>query len=370
MNGTLSQGSWKLGTIMGIPIRVHFSWFIIFGLITWSLSTFYFPEAAPDLPASSYWVKGILASLLLFVSVGFHELAHSFVAKKYKISIESITLFIFGGVAQMQGEPPNPKAEFRIALAGPLSSFFLAALFFFLSTITADGIKALYSYLAQINFVIAMFNLIPGFPMDGGRVLRSILWKKKKDFFYATRKASSIGRKIAIFFFFYGLLSVFAHMPGGLWLMLIGWFLYTAAQSSYQQSTLQESLSGIRVKDIMVTDIVTLGSSMTIDEAVNGYFLRYGYGGFPVSDDGKFLGLLTLKEVKDVPKAEWRTVKVLDVLVPRSGRWEVSAEADVMRALEIMIREDQGRLVIIENGRLSGLITRNGIARYVQIKGK
>jgi len=201
MNGTLSQGAWKIGTIMGIPIRVHFSWFIIFGLITWSLSTFYFPQAAPDLPAASYWVKGILAAFLLFASVGFHELAHSFVAKRYKITIESITLFIFGGVAQMKGEPPHPKAEFRIAIAGPLSSFFLSLLFFILSMTAAGGIKALFAYLAQINFIIAVFNLIPGFPMDGGRVLRSALWSKTKNYFYAAQKASNIGRKIALFLY-------------------------------------------------------------------------------------------------------------------------------------------------------------------------
>jgi Zn-dependent protease/CBS domain-containing protein len=370
MNGTLSQGAWKIGTIMGIPIKVHFSWFIIFGLITWSLSTFYFPHAAPDLPAASYWVKGGLAAFLLFASVGFHELAHSYVAKKYKISIESITLFIFGGVAQMKGEPPHPKAEFRIAIAGPLSSFFLSALFFFLSTAAADGTKALFSYLAQINFIIALFNLIPGFPMDGGRVLRAAIWTKKKNFFYATRMASSVGQKIALFFVFFGIFSIFTRMPGGLWLMLIGWFLYTAAQASYQQSTLQESLSGVKVKDMMVKDIVTLSSSMTLDEAVNGYFLRYGYGGFPVVGDGGFLGIVTLKEVKNVPKADWLRVKVGDVFITHERKWEVSPEDNVMRALEIMIREDKGRLVIIENGGLSGLITRNGIARYVLIKGE
>jgi Zn-dependent protease/CBS domain-containing protein len=370
MNGTLSQGSWQIGTIMGIPIRVHFSWFIIFGLITWSLSTFYFPQAAPDLPAASYWVKGVLAAFLLFASVGFHELAHSFVAKKYNISMESITLFIFGGVAQMKGEPPHPKAEFRIAIAGPLSSFFLSVLFLFLSMTASGGIKALFSYIAQINFIIALFNLIPGFPMDGGRVLRSAIWKKKNDFYYATRMASGIGQKIALFFIFFGIFSLFTRMPGGLWLMLIGWFLYTAAQSSYQQSTLQESLSGIKVKDIMVKDIMTLSSSLTVDEAVNGYFLRYGYGGFPVMRDGDFLGIITLKEVKEVPREDWTRVTVGSVFVTHERKWEVSPEDDVMRALEMMIREDKGRLVIIENNRLSGLITRNGIARYVQIKGK
>ena len=370
MNSALFQGAWKIGKIMGIPIRVHFSWLIVFGLITWSLSTYYFPKAAPDLPTVSYWIKGALAALLLFASVAFHELAHSFVAQRYKIFIESITLFIFGGVAQMKGEPPHPKAEFMIAIAGPLSSFFLSVIFFFLSGNTTSGIKALFSYLSQINLIIGVFNLIPGFPMDGGRVLRSIIWEKKKNFYYATQKASSIGQRIALFFIIFGIFSIFTGMPGGLWLMLIGWFLYTAAQASYQQSTLQESLSGIKVRDIMVKDIVTLSSFITVDEAVNNYFLRYGYGGFPIIDDGKFLGIVTLKEVKNIRIENWGREKVADILVPHDKRWEVSPEDDVMKALELMIKEDKGRLVIIENNKLSGLITRNGIARYVQIRGK
>jgi predicted transcriptional regulator len=154
-----------------------------------------------------------------------------------------------------------------------------------------------------------------------------------------------------------------------LWLLLIGWFLYTAAQASYQQSTLQESLSGVKVRDIMAKDIVTLNASTTVDEAVNAYFLRYGYGGFPVLRNGDFLGIITLKEVKEIPRADWPRATVGSVFTTHERRWEVSADADAMQALEIMIREDKGRLVVIENGRLSGLITRNGIARYVQIKG-
>lgn len=370
MNRMLSSGAWKIGTIMGIPIRVHFTWFIVFGLITWSLSTFYFPEAAPDLPAVSYWIKGALAALLLFVSVAFHELAHSIVARKYKLSIESITLFIFGGVAQMKGESPHPKAEIKIAIAGPLSSFLLSALFFLLYMNTVGGARALFSYLAQVNFIIGAFNLIPGFPMDGGRVLRAAIWSKTKNFFYATQKASSIGRNIALFFIFFGIFSLFTGMSGGLWLMLIGWFLYTAAQSSYQQSTLQESLSGIKVRDIMVKDIVTVSSSLTIDEAVNGYFLRYGYGGFPVIEDEKFLGIVTLKEIKGVPRENWSRVKVSDVFVPHNTRWEVASEEDIMTALELMITEDKGRIAVTKNEGIIGLITRNGIARYVQIRGK
>jgi len=305
MNKTLIPGAWKVATIMGIPIRVHFSWFIVFGLITWSLSTHYFPKAAPDLPVAAYWIKGTLAALLLFASVAFHELSHSYIAKKYHVSITSITLFIFGGVAQMKGEPPHPKAEFRIAIAGPISSFLLSALFFLIAINTSGGPKAFFSYLAQINFILGAFNLIPGFPMDGGRILRAALWSRTKDFFYATQWASNFGQKIALFFLFFGLFLTFTGSSGGMWLMLIGWFLYMGAQASYQQATLQESLSNIKVKDVMARDIVTVNSSIPIDETADKYFLRYGYGGFPVMDDGKFLGIITLKEIKDVPRRDW-----------------------------------------------------------------
>src|SRR3990167_9357550 len=370
MNRILVHGTWKVATVMGIPMRVHFSWFIIFGLIKWSLSTFYFPKAAPQLPVSAYWINGAVAALLLFASVAFHELSHSFVALKYNLSIINITLFIFGGVAQMKGEPPHPKAELRIAIAGPLSSFFLSGLFFLVSVNTGGGPRALFSYLAQINFILGAFNLIPGFPMDGGRILRAALWSRTKDYFYATQKASNFGQRIAIFFVIFGTFLIFSGSSGGLWLLLIGWFLYMAAQSSSQQATLQVILSGIKVKDVMVRDIVTLNSSITIDDAVDKYFLRYSYGGFPVMDDGKFLGIITLKEIKDVPRRDWDRVKVSDILVPHNKKWEVSPDSDVMGSLELMIKEDKGSIIVMENDKVIGLITRNGIARYLQIMGK
>jgi len=371
MRGALLQGSWRVLTLWGIPIRVHFSWLIVFGLITWSLSTYYFPKAAPELPAASHWLKGAVGALLLFASVTFHELAHSFVSRRYRITILGITLFIFGGVAQMKGEPPSPKAEFRIAIAGPLSSFFLAAVFFlFYTSALTPGMKALYKYLAQINLILGAFNLIPGFPMDGGRVFRSIIWGKTKDYFHATRKASGLGQKIALFFIMFGLFSIFTGFPGGLWLMFIGWFLYTAAQASYYQASLQENLTGLKVKNVMSRDIITLSSSITLDEAVNKYFLKYGYGGFPVIEDERFLGFITLKEIKNVPRGDWVKITASNILIPHNKEWEVSPEDDVMTALELMITKDQGRLVVIENNKIAGLITRNGIARYIQIMGK
>jgi CBS domain-containing protein len=205
--------------------------------------------------------------------------------------------------------------------------------------------------------------------MDGGRVLRSIIWGKKKDYFYATQKASVIGRGIALFLIFFGLFSIFTGGSGGIWLMFIGWFLYSAAQASYQHATLQEILSGIKVKDIMVREMQTLDPSISLDEAVDRYFLRFGYGGFPVMDRGKFFGILTLKEVKNVPREDWGRVRVSEVYVPHERRWEVSPEADVITALELMIKEDKGRIVVTEKDKIIGLITRNGIARYVQIMG-
>jgi Zn-dependent protease len=370
MNSGSLKGAWKIGTIMGIPIRVHFSWLIVFGLITWLLSSRYFPQVTPDLPFVSYWINGVLAALFLFASVAFHELAHSYVAQKYRLTIESITLFIFGGVAQLKGEPPHPRAEFWIAIAGPLSSFILSAFFFILTMTTGGGAKALFAYLAQINLILGVFNLIPGFPMDGGRVLRSAIWGKKKDYFYATQKASSVGRGIALFLILLGLFSIFTGGPGGFWLILIGWFLYSAAQASYQQATLQETLSGIKVKDIMVKEMQTIDPSISLDKAVDEYFLKYGYGGFPVIDNGKFLGILTLKEVKNVPREDWGKVKVSSIFVPHDKKWEISPDADVVKALELMIKEDKGRIVITERDKIIGLITRNGIAQYVQIKGK
>lgn len=370
MNNPLRKGSLRIATVAGIPIWAHFSWLIIFGLITWSLSSHYFPRAAPDLPVLAYWIKGVLAALLLFGSVVVHELSHSLVARKFGLGIESITLFIFGGVARMKEDPRHPSAEFWIAIAGPLSSFVLSFLFFVLALNTAGGARTLFIYLAQINLILGIFNLIPGFPMDGGRVLRSAIWRLKGDYFTATLRASSVGQTIALVIIFFGFLSIFRGGPGGLWLMLIGWFLYSAAQASYRQATLQEILAGVTVEEIMATDLKTVSPGMSLDQAVNEYFLKYGYGGFPVVEAGDFLGMVTLKEVKNVPKPDWGRLTIADVYVPHDQKWEVTRGDDVLRALELMIKEDKGRVAVKDKGRFVGLITRNGIARYVQIKGK
>ncbi|MCX8030031.1 MAG: site-2 protease family protein [Thermodesulfovibrionales bacterium] len=371
MEGFLRAGSLKVASISGIPIRVHFSWLIIFGIISWSLSTFYFPDAAPRLPMATYWVTGIIASFILFLSVMLHELAHSFVAIRYNLSIVNITLFIFGGVAQMRGEPNQPSAEVKIALAGPLTSFFLAFVFLAAYQLLENQIlKAFFQYLSRVNFILGVFNLIPGFPMDGGRIIRAYLWNRTGDFFHATRKASNYGQKVAFFFILVGLVLVFAGFANGLWLMILGWFLYSAAQSSYQQASLQETLSGVKVKDIMVRDIIFMSPEITVEEAVYEYFLRYGFGGFPVMSNGNVYGFVTLKEVKDVPREKWSELKVEDIYRPHEQRLEISMEDPAIKALELMINEDAGRLIVRDDKKIVGLITRNGIAQYVQIMGK
>ncbi|MCL0068651.1 site-2 protease family protein [Thermodesulfovibrionales bacterium] len=371
MNGSLQAGSIKVAVIMGIPLMLHFSWFIIFGLLTWGLAALYFPNAAPQFPVWVYWASGAITALLLFASVVFHELAHSFVALGYKLQIVNITLFIFGGVAQIKGEPPTPKAEFNIAIVGPLSSFFLALVFFIIYNLTVDPIaNALFWYLALLNLILAIFNLIPGFPMDGGRLVRAFIWKRTNDFFHATRSAARLGKNISLFFMIFGLIFVFFGIAIGLWLILIGWFLYMAADASYQQADLQETLNNIKVQDVMTRDIISVPSNMTIDTVINEYFLRYGYGGFPVMDYGKFFGFVTLKETKNIPRERWKYVKMSEIFIPHDKRLEVSEKNPALKALEIMLNEDKGRLLVTDKGNIVGLITRNGIARYLQVMGK
>ncbi len=368
MNG-LSHGAWQIAKVFGIPIRIHYTWLIVFGLLTWTLSTYYFPTVAPQLPVSSYWIKGIIAALMLFLSVAIHELSHSLVAMKYKLEIDSITLFIFGGVAQMKGEPPTPKAEFRIAIAGPLASFFLAGVFFILTVNTEDiGFKSLFSYVSNINLILAIFNLIPGFPMDGGRVLRAFIWSRKNDYLYATQKASKWGQRIAILFMVFGIFSLLFGIPTGFWLILIGWFLYSAAYGSYQQSTLQALLENLKIKDIMVKDLVTVSPEMNIEKLINEYFLKYGYTGFPVLSEGKYLGIITLRDIKNIPEKDRAQREVSEFYSRHKKEWEVNPEDYVFNALEKMIKNDVGRLIILKDGMLIGMITRNGIAKYLEVK--
>jgi Zn-dependent protease len=299
MPATSSPGSIQLFRVLGIPVFVHFSWFIVFGLIAWTLATGYFPERYPNLPVTSYWAKGLLASLFFFVSILLHELGHSLVALRSGIAIRSITLFIFGGVARLEKDPPDGRTELRMAAAGPAVSVALAGLFMGASLLARPGGTpwAVARYLAVINLVVAAFNLVPAFPLDGGRLLRGLLWRSMGKA-RATRVAARAGTLFAYFLMASGVVSMLRGAGiSGMWYVLIGWFLKDASTGAYQSARVDEALRGVTVGDAMVTDVATLPAEISVAEAAHDYFLRTGYGAYPVVRGSVPVGLLTMGSV-------------------------------------------------------------------------
>src|SRR5574341_2121527 len=318
---------WQIGRVLGIPIKVHSSWFLVFALVTWSLATGYLPEELPHLSAARYWGMGAIAALLLFVSVVLHELGHSYVALRYHIPIGQITLFVFGGMAQMRREPPGPKAEFLIAIAGPIVSFVLGGVCLggvalLKASHASPGLPALGSLLWDVNLTLGLFNLIPGFPLDGGRVLRAGLWAWSGDFFRATQRASLAGQGFGLGFGLLGaglLLGVAGGvLPGPVainagWIILIGGFLYAAAKATKRQAAIRASLATVPVNDVMTSRVVALDATMSVEEAVRQYFLPYGYRAFPVQDDGRLVGMVSIQDVQDLAPGLWPWRRIQDV---------------------------------------------------------
>jgi Zn-dependent protease/CBS domain-containing protein len=371
--------NWQIGRVFGIPIKVHPSWFLIFAFVTWSLATDYLPESLPGLEAPRYWAMGTVAALLLFVSVLLHELGHSYVALRYRIPIGQITLFIFGGVAHMRREPPGPRAEFLIAIAGPAVSFVLGALLLGMAALTParQGLVALGVLLGSINMQLGLFNLIPGFPLDGGRVLRAGLWAWTGDFFRATRHASLVGQGFGLLLTTMGGLVMLGAASGwvpkvlaanGGWIVLIGLFLFAAARGSRRQADIQASLARETVASLMVRDVVTIEPDLSVDEAVMRYFARYGYDSFPVTEGDRFIGLVSIREIQKVPRTLWPSRRIRDVMEPQTEALQVSPDTPAMQALEQMIREGQPRLAVVEDGRLVGLLTRSAMTRLLQLR--
>lgn len=377
--------SWKIGRALGIPIRVHASWFLVFFLATWSLSTGYLPDSLPGLSPERYWAMGAVAAILLFFSVLLHELGHSYVALYYRIPIEQITLFIFGGVAHMRREAPSPKAEFLIAVAGPAVSFVIGGICFLLVLLAESvqrqqglqGVIMLGVLLGMVNVQLGLFNLIPGFPLDGGRVLRAGLWAWGKDFYRATRQAAVVGLAFGAIFGLVGLIVVYgaasgelpaAMMSNGGWVVFIGMFLFAAALASRRQAVLRQSLATIPIRDMMVTTVVSIPAHCTLHEAVNQYFQAYGYGGFPVLDDRRLVGLLTVFEVQGVAPALWAWRQVDQVMRPVSESLVITPEVPVIHAMERMARGGWDRLVVMQDGEVVGLVTQSAIVHFLQLR--
>ncbi len=359
--------------LFGIPIRLDPSWFIVAIMLIWSLSSFFFPQTYPDMGTVAYWWMGITAALGLFASVVLHEIGHSVVAQRYGIAIKGITLFIFGGVAELEDEPSSAKAEFLVAIAGPLVSVALALLFYALSVITGllGGylpVLGVFTYLASINTLVVIFNLIPAFPLDGGRVLRAGLWKARGSLRKATRITSRIGAAFGFVLIGLGILSFFmGNLVGGLWLALIGLFLRSAAEMSYQQLLVRQALEGEPIRRFMSTDTVTVAPTLSVQELIEQYVYRYYYKLFPVVEGDRLIGCVTLERIKDMSAEERTTRTVRDVAETCSEQNTIRSDADAMEALSRMSR-DYPRMMVVDDGHLHGIIALRDLMRFFSLK--
>ncbi len=349
--------------LFGFSVHLDASWIFIALLVTWSLSMGYFPQAYEGLSPSAYWTMGVIGALGLFASIIFHEFWHSFVARRYGLPMKGITLFLFGGVSEMGEEPRDPKTEFLMAIAGPISSVVLGFGFYLLFAWGQGfdwpvAILGILGYLAFINWILAVFNMLPAFPLDGGRVLRSALWKWKDDLHWATQKASKFGSGFGMMLMILGVLSLFAgNAVGGVWYFIIGIFLRGAAQSTYRQLLVRDALEGKKVRDLMQTDPVTAPPSISIRELVEDYMYKYHFKMFPVAQDGRMLGCISSRKIKEIPREEWDSLSVSAALDICSAENTVSPQTDASMAFELMNRTGNSRLLVIEGDRLVGVIT-------------
>ncbi len=365
----MSSKHLRIGRIAGIPVSLDYSWFLIVFLLTWSLGASYFPSQFPGWPAWEYWAIGAAAALLLFVSVLLHELGHATAARHYRIPVREITLFIFGGVAQIQEEPRSAWSEFWIAIAGPAVSLGLGFLFYGLA-VAASGVSQLYavfSYLGYVNLALFAFNLIPGFPLDGGRVLRAILWGASKDTSRATLIAANVGRFIAYGFIALGLVMMLqGSYYNGVWLAFIGWFLESAAVAQVQQQKIRDILSRYRVAQAMNRELNLLPADTPLDVLVHEHLLGSGKRAYVVQRDGAPVGILTIHQLKKAPKDHWGAITAADVMIPQQEARTISPEDDLWTALSAMDREGVNQLLVVDNGRIVGMLSREDLVSFLQ----
>jgi Zn-dependent protease len=360
-------------SIGGIRIRIDHSWFIAFLLFAWTLSSGYFPLQVPDYPASYYWLAGTLSSLGLFACVLLHELSHCLVARQLGIPVRQITLFIFGGVSEMsQTQSSTPTAEFLTTIAGPLSSLGLGVVFFLLAALVRDSVGRIsvemLHYLYYVNFLLAAFNLIPGFPLDGGRVLRSYLWHRSGNLRQATKSASRVGGIFAMTLIVIGVLSVLAmHIIPGVWLLLIGLFLKSSAENEYRAFEVRFGLQNMKLSEIM-TPAIAVNTSMTISQFVNDYVFHYHYRIFPVLELNRFVGMMDVRSVKSVPSNEWPTTKIGGFLSDPSTYCVLDPDVDATDALRVLIAQNCTKAPIVRNGELLGILTQSDLFKLVSLK--
>lgn len=362
------RGSISLGKIFGIPLRLHYTWFIIFVLVTVSLVV-YLPG---DYPIEWRIISGILTSLLFFASIIIHELAHSILAIRNNIPVREITLFVFGGVSQITKEASHPRTEFLIAIVGPLASLALGGVFYGLHLLLAETQQTLAAglmqWLAIINVILAVFNLIPGFPLDGGRIFRAIVWQRTHNYYRATHIAAKVGRGIAYSFIVGGIVIVFAYhlWLNGLWLIFIGWFLHDAARASYQQVLLRRASSGITVRHVMDYGCPFIPRDLNLRDLVQQYILPTGRSCFPVTREAVLEGMITLQQIKKIPKAKWDMTSVQDIMTPASKLKIAYPDQDVLTLLQE--KEIANHIPVTERGKVIGMVNREELSRFLRIR--
>ena len=364
------RSSLRLGKIFGIPIGINYTWFIVFALVTMSLATGYFPSRYSDWGTATYIGIGVLTSVLFFLSVVLHELAHSVVALAWGIPVKSITLFIFGGVASIGREPERPLAEFLIAIVGPISSLLLALGFGILwlagQFLNFTPLAGLGFYLATVNLSLALFNMIPGFPLDGGRVFRSVAWALTGDMNRATRWAAKTGRVIAVLMIVGGgVMFLMGNWSSGLWLAFIGWFLDNAASQSAQQVWIREALEGYTAGDFS-SGCRTIDSNMPLDWVVRDYVLPSNESCFVVTEGAQPQGVATLNQIKQVPRQKWGWTPVNQVMTPLSQLKPVRPGEAAYSVLQRMLSEGQSLLPVVDEARLIGLVRQDNLLRFAQ----
>ncbi|HMR66334.1 MAG TPA: site-2 protease family protein [Anaerolineae bacterium] len=367
------EGSLKIGRIFGIPIGLHYSWFFIFGLVTWSLAAGLLPAEYPELGTEVYWLLGLITSLLFFGSVLVHELAHAVVARLHQVPVSGINLFIFGGTAEMTREPRSAVAEFRISAAGPIASFILSIFFFGLwlldqhiSYLAAPSI-----WLARINLMLAAFNLIPGFPLDGGRILRAFIWWKTGNLYRATKIATYSGQFTAFGFVGLGIATMITGgFFSGLWLVFIGWFLQNAAVASYADSALRNSLVGVRVEQAMSREVTLVPPLTPVSRLVEERVLPGGEQYFFVGENDQPQGLITLADILSLPERKWRFLTAQQLMAPLGRLRTVEPEDEMTLALELMEDGKTNHVPVVKDGQVVGLVSRTQIANYVRLKAE
>jgi len=370
------RGVFRLFRIFGFEVKLNLTWLLLALLITWTLAAGFFPADYPELAPATYWWMGLAGAAGILFSIVFHELTHSLVARRYGLPIKGITLFIFGGVAEMETEPSRPKVEFLMAVAGPLASLLLAGVFDQAERIAealswSVAVVGVLHYLALLNLVLAIFNLVPAFPLDGGRMLRAALWHWTGNLRRATLIASRIGSGFAIALMVLGALAfIQGNFVAGMWWVLIGAFLRSAANSSYQQLLVREALRDKPVRELMSTEPVTVGSETTLEQLLEDYVYRHHFKLLPVVDGGELKGCITVRDIKQVPREKWASATVADVASPCSSRNTVSPNVPASRLLAEMGRPGavESRLMVVDDGRLVGVISLRDLAEYVALK--